>query len=145
MLKTAEKVHFLAEKARPILVALFVPSLFPFCLKMAKICCFCLSKSQNVGRKRGLRLKNIRNVHHGPPRIFLARQLATGKFTDVERDECVLRSVANNLGCEPPSLLRFMGVSARKKILTPPPPNSPQTPFRPLTPPAPPSPGKPPS
>ena len=30
ILKTAEKVHFLAKKARPILVVLFVPSLFPF-------------------------------------------------------------------------------------------------------------------
>ena len=43
------------QKARPILVFLFVPSLFPFCLKMAKICCFLPCKrAKKVGRKRGL-------------------------------------------------------------------------------------------
>ena len=43
LLKTGEKVHFLTKEALPILVVLFVPSLFLFCLQMAKTCSFCLS------------------------------------------------------------------------------------------------------
>ena len=56
VLKTGGKVDFSTKKARPILVGFFVPSLSPFCIKMAKICCFLPFKSQKkVGRKRGLR------------------------------------------------------------------------------------------
>ena len=57
LLETEEKCTFRPKKARPISVFLFASSLFPFLpLKIAKICCFCLAKSQKVGRKRGLRL-----------------------------------------------------------------------------------------
>ena len=47
--KLGKKRTFRPKEARPTLVVLF-------CLTMAKTCCFCSSKKQNIGRKRGLRL-----------------------------------------------------------------------------------------
>ena len=52
LLKIWENVHFSTkQKARPILVVLFVPSLFLFSLKMAKTCCFRPSKRQTSTQK----------------------------------------------------------------------------------------------
>ena len=51
LLKTGEKVHFSTKKARPILVFLFFLPFSLFCLKIAKMCCFRHSKSQNRRQK----------------------------------------------------------------------------------------------
>ena len=55
VLKTGEKVHFSTKKNHDQFWSsfLFLPFSL-FCLRMAKICCFCLQKAKNVGRKRGL-------------------------------------------------------------------------------------------
>ena len=51
-IKLGEKCTFRPKKARPILVVLLVPSLLSLsCLKMAKICCFYLSKAKKGGQK----------------------------------------------------------------------------------------------
>ena len=50
-LKLGKKCTFRPKKARPILVFLFVSSLFPFLPQMAKMCCSCLAKSQKRRQK----------------------------------------------------------------------------------------------
>ena len=56
LLKTGERVHFSTKKCTTNFGRPFCFFPFPyFCFKMAKICCFCLAKAKNVGRKRGLR------------------------------------------------------------------------------------------
>ena len=48
LLKTGDTVHFSTKKSTTNFGLPFCSFPFPFCLKMAKICCFCLAKSQKT-------------------------------------------------------------------------------------------------
>ena len=66
LLKAGEKVHFSTKKRHDQLWSSFLFS--PFCLRMAKICCFCLSKGQKGGQNS-----------RPPPYIYIYRSYYLGQ------------------------------------------------------------------